>query len=114
MSSPLINDLLEVLDTLSGGVVVSLLNPRVGQLASSWVCRTRTSGSTGPTAGAMPVEVFDRGLVSPRDLIDGHVEHAGDFLSFVGRGGPAAEGDRRHSRFIEAGAFGQLGESDLL
>jgi hypothetical protein len=62
----------------------------------------------------MSVEVFDRGLVSPRDLIDGHVEHGGDFLPFGGRGGPAAEGDRRHPEFIEAGAFGQLGDRDLL
>src|SRR5712691_9737249 len=70
--------------------------------------------STGPTTGAVSVEVFDRGLVSPRDLIDGHIEHGGDFLSLVGRGGPAAEGDRCQSGFFQAGAFGQLGESDLL
>ena len=62
------------------------------------------------TALARPVSVnvLDRRLVAPRDLLAGQTEHCRDLVALVRARRPSAEHDRRDPRLIQPGPFGEL------
>src|SRR5262249_4934617 len=56
----------------------------------------------------VPVDVLDRRLVPPRDLVPGPPEHCGDLVPLCRARSPAAEDNGQHALFVEPGTLGQL------
>jgi len=65
--------------------------------------------STGPVS----IDVLDRRLVPPGDLIDGQIEHAGDLFAFGRAGCPAGHENGGHTAFIKPGLLDKLRKSDV-
>jgi hypothetical protein len=63
---------------------------------------------------SMPIEMLDWRFVPPRDLVDWHVEHGGDFLPLGRAWRPAAENDCERAAFLEPAALRKLRHIDLM
>src|SRR5262245_7252274 len=67
-----------------------------------------------PLGRPMSIDVLDRRLVSPQDLLARQAEHGRHLVAFLGTRRPAAQHDGQHARFIQAGFFRQLFDVDLV
>ena len=63
---------------------------------------------------SVAVEMLDRRLVPPGDLVDRHAQRGGDFLPLRGAWRPAAEDNRQRATFLQPTALGKLVDVDLL
>ena len=61
----------------------------------------------------MSIKMLNRRFVAPGDLLDGHVEHGGDFLPLDGGRRPAAEDDGCRAVFLDEGPFRQSARGDM-
>ena len=62
----------------------------------------------------MAIDVLDRRLVAPGDLLAREAEDTGDRVPLLRARRPAAEDDRQYSQFIQAGALRELLRAELL
>jgi len=65
-------------------------------------------------AGAVAVDVLDRSLVSPGDLVDGYIEDLSNSFTFRGAGSPAAHHNGQDTALLELALCGEFGERDFL
>lgn len=64
-------------------------------------------------AGSVAVDVLDRSLVSPGDLVDGDIEDLSNPFAFPRAGSPAAHRNGQYAALLELTLCGEFGDRDF-
>ena len=62
----------------------------------------------------MAIQMLNRRFVPPSDLVDRHVEHAGDLLALRGAWRPAAKDDGQRAAFFQPATLGELADVQMV